>query len=80
MLKNDDDLAKTEIVKADGQLCKPQSKALDSECGQTVSDNCENNVSHYIHDTGRKLRNMVYSCYIVEIRFIVGRNQNIWRK
>jgi hypothetical protein len=28
MLKNDDDLAKIEIVKADGQLCKPQSKAL----------------------------------------------------
>lgn len=59
MLKKQDDVAKTEIVKANGDLCIPQSKELKSECGHTVSENCGNNASHYIHDTDRTLRNMV---------------------
>ena len=58
-MKTDEDVNKTEIVKADGHLCKPKSIVLKNECGQTVNDNCENNASHYIHDTGRKLRIMV---------------------
>lgn len=53
MLTSDEDLNKTEIVKANGILCIPPSTTLSSGCGQTVSDN-----QVYIHDNGRKLSNM----------------------
>jgi hypothetical protein len=41
MLKNDDDLAKIDIVKDDGTLCKLGSKKLRNNCGLAVSYNCK---------------------------------------